>query len=144
MRTARNKGEGNHFVHCVSRIKMIDFLNDLVGTLNIPDGRHWWGGKRHKKVIIFMEIGEDVEEEGCTGFDTVITVHGHTPYLGTACDGIMSITPNGSVNFLSDSEKVQFSGSLAGNGGFNGSISISGVDNVDIKDAPIVFDAVEN
>jgi hypothetical protein len=115
-----------------------------VGGLRIPLGRIFGIFPRYHKAALFLNFDrEPNSEDRTTEYTGDITVHGHTMYVGTCCDGIIR------VNW--DTKRVQFesaSASFTGafnprNGQIDGRISLRGIENLECQDLPICFRPIE-
>ena len=118
---------------------------DSVGYIKCSDGRKWWGGSQWRKVIVFFEVGIEVSHsEGERAYEAEMTIHAHTPYLGTNCSGVLTVLSNGSAHFSAESKHVRFEGRcLPDKSGFEGEITIVGPENLNIENCPIRFGEIE-
>jgi len=124
---------------------MNSLLCDSVGYIDRPAGRKWWGGGKVNRVVVFFEIDSEALQEGATSvYEADVTIHAHSPHLGTNCAGKLELLPGDQVKFTSEGEKVRFVGrALSDQAGFEGKISIVGPENLNIEDSPIRFGEIE-
>lgn len=124
---------------------MNSLLCDSVGYIEFSDGRKWWGGSKRRKVVVFFEVSNEPSQgESECAYEAEMTIHAHTPYLGTNCSGVLTVLPNGSVHFTTEAKHVRFDGRcLPDKSGFEGEITIVGPENLNIENCPIRFGEIE-
>lgn len=117
---------------------------ESVGGLRIPLGRRFGIFPRYHKAALFLNFDEQPSPDDSGGeYIGDITVHGHTMYLGTCCDGVIKVDwQTNEIRFESDS--ARFDGHFdPRTTRIEGTISLHAVENLDCERLPICFKPIE-
>lgn len=117
---------------------------EYVGGLRIPLRRIFGIFPRYHKAALFLNFDHQPNpEDQITEYTGDITVHGHTMYVGTCCDGTIRVNWN-TKRIEFESDNAGFAGAFdPRNSQIDGRISLKGVDNLDCEDLPICFKPIE-
>jgi len=117
---------------------------ETVGGIKIPIGKRFGLIPRHHKAALFLSFDSDPNKnETESDYRGDITVHGHTMYLGTCCDGSIHIDRNTQeIRFIGDG--TTFTGKFdPQKDEISGKISLSDIENLRCDELPVCFKPIE-